>query len=297
LRLASSPSFPVVSEVAVQSPASDAGVKVGEELLAVDGLETSGVELTEVRARLAGSPNTRAILRLRLPGATPRTVSLLRGAVAASPFDCHVLGRRILYLRIRAVAPGTARAVGETARSAGDMARQVILDLRGTSVGTFEEAAVLSDLLLSSGVTVTRERRSKLEKRIADPGTSALETSMALVLVDAETEGVVEAIAAALQDNHRAKVLGAPTRGDGELFSFYVLKGPAFLRLTSGHFIRPNGRPLRGNRVVPDLAVEQAAVQKREPIEDVACPGRPASHSIANDAAIIRAVAEFPATP
>lgn len=161
----------------------------------------------------------------------------------------HVLGgRRCLYLRLSAFHRGVAQRMRRQL-AAYRSAEALCLDLRNNPGGLLDEAVQVCDLLLSRGVIVTSITRDAPNKDwAAQPAESdklrPWEDRPVIVLVNRFTASAAEIVAAALQDHHRATIVGERTWGKASVQRVVRMKHGAVLKLTAGHYQRPSGRSL-----------------------------------------------------
>jgi carboxyl-terminal processing protease len=140
-----------------------------------------------------------------------------------------------------------------------------MLDMRNNPGGLVDEAEAVADEFLSSGVIYTTRHRGKIvdEAKAHDGG--AFAALPVVVLVNEYSASSAELVAGALQDSHRATVVGAPTFGKGSVQTIFDLPGGAGLRLTTMRYYTPNGRSIQAEGIRPDLLIQ--AAQPRAPGE------------------------------
>jgi carboxyl-terminal processing protease len=281
--------FPTILRALPGTPAAAAGVEAGSELRSVDGSTTSGLTLPDVVDRLAGPPGSEVRLTLGAPGGASRDVRLRRTRIGLGQVDCRLLGGRVLYLGFEALGRRTPEEVRRFAPAPGEPARWVILDLRGNTGGLLDAAIELADTFLASGPILSVESRRGSDAHVARPGTSPLERSWLVVLVDEKTGSGAEAVAAAVQDNTRGTVIGTRTAGAASVQQLYDMAGGA-LRLTVARLRRASGVLMDGRGVEPDVPVGPAAPPPETRIDDAACPGLASSGPVSRDPAVARAV-------
>jgi carboxyl-terminal processing protease len=292
LEMRMSDPYPLVTLVIPGSSAAEAGLSAGEEVRAVDGRSTAGLQLDGVVALLVGPVGSTATLILSARGMPPRTVTLRRTQVDRGAIDCRLINERVLYFRFDYLTSAAAKRIQRLADSSGASAQAVILDLRGNSGGLFQEAVSISDLFLVSGDIIrTVGREGSSQNFTATAGKSSLEHARVVVLVDRETANGAEVIAGALQENHRASVMGERTAGSGEVRVHYPIAGGSLLSLVVARLIRPNGQSISGRGITPDVLLDLASDQPASPsLHDIACPGLASVKSVAGDPAVVRAV-------
>jgi carboxyl-terminal processing protease len=256
---------PVIQEVFKGGPADRAGVRKGDWLEAVDGVDTKGMRLTDVIDRSRGDEGTDVVFTVRQPRETKaRTMKITRGQLPHSTiqgirnrssggWDVRLDGPDpIGYLRITEIGASTPHELHKLAEQLeSEGARALVLDLRGVALSNSVHAAVLlADCLLDSrpiGCVQTLQGETTYQ---ADSDALFRSWPMA-VLVGAPTSGTAEWLAAALQDNHRAVIVGTPTAGaigtPGNSIvhsTIPVGDGAWSITLATGRLERGDGRPL-----------------------------------------------------
>ena len=241
------------------SGAHTAGVRAGDELLAVDGRSVTGEKLSVVLGWLRGEPDTRVRLSLR------RGPQTLRFEVTRSVFRVpHVRSRlladgKVGWIGLSHMSRGGALEVGKALLGLGESAGldALILDLRGNSGGSMLAAAGTADLFVRRGVlTQALDRLDRpvrgLTARIEATPKAESELSMA-VLVDARTASSSELLAGALVWNDRALLVGTPTFGKTRVLKVYEYPEDDLSVRLSVATMRAAGRPLPEQGLTPDL--------------------------------------------
>jgi carboxyl-terminal processing protease len=166
-----------------------------------------------------------------------------------------------LYARITAFSDTTAEDFAASiARLRRDMPakpRGVVLDLRNNPGGVLESAVEVADQLLETGVIVTADGRTPAARFTmeATPG-EVLPGVPVVVLVNASTASAAEILAGALQDHHRAVLLGRRTFGKGSVQTVMPLREGRAIKLTTSRYFTPSGRSIQGQGITPDHTFE-----------------------------------------
>ncbi len=158
----------------------------------------------------------------------------------------------ILYIRLRAVLPGTSAKVEETIKNHSDTAA-LILDLRGNPGGKLSEAVKIADLFLDGGIVLSTTDRNGKNKFYTANSNDILSGKPIVLLVDAETASSAEALAISLQEQSRARVIGTSTYGKGSIQEVFSLSNGGQLALTTAYFYAPSGETMQGRGIVPDV--------------------------------------------
>lgn len=247
----------LVSQVAADSPALRAGVKVGDELRAVDGRLTRGLAPSDVAASLRGTSGTRVSLVL-LQGHAVRTLQLTRAQVPALEVTSTMLTRDVGRIVVPVFARGTGRQVRDAvAALQREHASGIVLDLRGDPGGLLSEAVETASAFLDGGHVVTYTRRGERPQRL-DAGAAGDTRTPLVVLVDGGTASAAEVVTGALQDRGRAVVVGSRTFGKGSVQEPHPLPDGTTLALTVARYALPSGRSVEGVGIEPDIDVAGA---------------------------------------
>jgi carboxyl-terminal processing protease len=287
LTLGAAVPYPVILRVERGSSADLASVHPGEEVIEISGHPTSGRSVAELYADLALAKTDELTLGLRTSGSETRHIVLRRSLLSLKhSLECRILNQLVLYLKPNELGPGVAGQAKEAALSAGAIARRIILDLRDTRDGDLYSGVALADLFVRQGILEEIEMRDKIVRWNAQPG-DPLEQSVTIALVGSGTAESAATLAAALQELNRSTTLGDTPKGDGELTTWFWLKGGDALRLTVAQVRRPS--PSEFERAGADAPASDGS-PAMSLVEDVACPGSSSEEPVASDPVVARAL-------
>ncbi|MDZ7662156.1 S41 family peptidase [Thiohalophilus sp.] len=270
----------VISEVIPGGPAERAGLKPGNVLLALDGQAVAGQPHDVIMTRLHGPAGSTVTLRVRFDHGDTRTLRLQREALDLPLVEGRWLNRGIAYVRLWALSQTTLDEFNETFLGLIRRLRAprgLVLDLRNNRGGVLDSAVQLTDMFLAEGTILTLRGRAESDSThyVARPRSEILEQGLPLaLLINGETAAGAESIAAALQDHHRAVILGQRSRGAGRLHAVYQLPGGRGIKLVSGHLYRPGERPIAGHGVIPDICFDDGRPRLIPNAGDVAAAGQ-----------------------
>lgn len=242
------------------SPAADAGVTSGTEILSVDGESVDALGLEATAARLRGAVGSQVLVKLRPPQGELTEISLERRTIDLRPVrtrrlrsDAHTLG----YLRITQFSEGVPTQVKEALEELSDRnVEGLVLDLRNNSGGLVSAGLAVADVFLDQDPIVETRNRDG----IADPiqaGPGELYSGPMVTLVNSGTASASEILAGALQDDGRSLLLGEKTFGKGLIQTLTNLSDGSGLAVTVAGYVTPSGRDIQGQGIQPDRILDQ----------------------------------------
>jgi len=257
-----------IARVFDSSPAARAKLRAGDVIITVNGRSLAGISEEAATALIKGPPGTDVVLGVVAAGhgsRAARTVRLTRATISAPVVESVMRSVKGVKLGVAALETFSPGAHGEV-RSAVEQllrsgARGLVLDLRANGGGLVEEARLVASIFIPRGTIVTTRGRTQPRQRLTAAG-DAISTSIpVVVLVDANTASASEIVAAALQDDHRATIVGKHTFGKGVFQEEEPLANGGALDITVGEYFTPSGRNLggggvkQGAGVIPDVIV------------------------------------------
>jgi len=260
VQLAGAP--PIVTEVIGGGPADRAGVRVGDRITSIDGLDASGMGPAAAFDRINGQDGSMVRLSVARPGdAAPLSFAIERARVVPQNIESRAIneaGGSIGYVRIRTFVDG---GVNKALRSTLEGFEQQgvtkwILDLRGNPGGQLDTAAI--SLFVKDGVIVRGRGRGDQTNEDRASGEALPAVRPTVLLVDNGTGSVSEIFAAALQEYGAAYVIGQPTNGCAGYTDIQPLGDGSSLAVTTNVSMMPlSGKPLGGVGVIPDERVSR----------------------------------------
>jgi len=249
------------------TPASKAGLKAGDYIAAINGASVQGLNLDGAIDKMRGPEGSKITLTiLRTTDKTtpkkPFDVTLTRAVVAVDEVTWHRDGD-IGYIRMPGfnenTASGLENAVRDLKRQIGPSLKGYVLDLRNNPGGLLDQAVEVSDDLLTSGEVVsTRGRHAEDTQRYDAHGGDITDGKPVVVLINGGTASASEIVAGALQDHHRATIVGMTSFGKGSVQTIIPLgEGGGALRLTTARYYTPSGHSIQAQGIIPDVAVAQ----------------------------------------
>jgi carboxyl-terminal processing protease len=239
------------------SPAAAAGIQSGDMIAAIDGTPV-GTDLDAAMARMRGPRGSTVKLAVtRVGQALPLEFTVERAQVDVHSVAIAALAGGYAYLRITSFSDTTTAdfntGIARLRRELRAKPRGIIIDLRNNPGGVLESAVDVADQLLEEGVIVTADGRTPAARFTmqATPG-EVLPGVPVVVLVNGTTASAAEILAGALQDHHRAVLLGRRTFGKGSVQTVMPLSGGRAIKLTTSRYHTPSGRSIQGRGIEPD---------------------------------------------
>jgi len=252
------------------TPAAKAGLKPGDFITAIDGEPVLGLSLNDAVEHMRGPIGSPIKLSIRREGRDPFDVTLKRAVIKIQSVKSHLEGNDVGYIRITSfneqADSGVKAAMKSLKQQAGDNLKGIVLDLRNNPGGLLDQAIGVSNDFLDKGEIVsTRGRHSEDAARYdAKPGGDLTGGLPMVVLINGGSASASEIVAGALQDHHRAVLLGTRSFGKGSVQTIIQLPGHGAMRLTTARYYTPSGRSIQAKGIEPDIVVEPAKIEKLE---------------------------------
>ncbi|MBA2918167.1 PDZ domain-containing protein [Sphingomonas sp. MAH-20] len=244
------------------TPAARAGIKAGDYITHLNGELLYGGTLDEAVEQMRGKPGTALKVTIVRPGRDkPFDLSLTREVIELKPVKWEVRGD-VGVININAFSKNTGAGVRAAIvgieKSLGHKPAGYVVDLRSNPGGLLDQAIEVSDAFLDHGEIVSQRGREKndIERYYAKPGDDT-HGAPVIVLVDAGSASASEIVAGALQDHHRAIVMGERSFGKGSVQTLLPLSQTTALRLTTARYYTPSGRSVQEGGIEPDVLVPQ----------------------------------------
>lgn len=255
-----------VVEPLPNSPASEAGIRPGDRILAIDGKSTQGMSVEDASNLIRGEVGTRITLRIEREGADSFDLPLVRARIELPTvrYSLRQEGNtRIGYIRLNEFS---GHASEQMRRAIRDLLNQnveaFVLDLRGNPGGLLQASIDISRMWLGNGSIVRTVDRDGASEEVAANHTALTDLPLA-VLVDGNSASSSEILTGALKDNRRATVVGTQTFGKALVQSVHSLSDGSGLAVTIAHYYTPNGTDISHLGIAPDIQVGLTDTQRQ----------------------------------
>ena len=250
------------------TPADKAGIQSGDYITALDGEQIMGLTLNEAVEKMRGSPGSKIVVSIARRGEQAQfDVEIIRDIIKIVSVKSRVEGDSG-YIRISSfneqTEPGLKKALDEIKKQAGPRLNGIVLDLRNNPGGLLDQAVAVGDAFLDKGEVVqTRGRDPQDVQRYHAHSGDSLGGLPMIVLINGGSASASEIVAGALQDYHRAIIVGTKSFGKGSVQTIIPLgQGNGAMRLTTARYFTPSGRSIQAEGIEPDILIVQAKIEK-----------------------------------
>ncbi len=250
------------------SPAARAGIRAGDEIVEIDGATVEADGLRETIRRLRGRAGTRvSVTVMRQPGDEVLFFELRRDSIHVASVRHELVEPDLGYIRVSQFTDSTASEISSAIDALTDeiaAARRgslagVVLDLRNNPGGILDAAIDVSDLFLDDGVIVSADGRTPESRFVREAHRGdLLDGAPMVVLVNSGSASASEIVAGALQDHHRALVIGTRTFGKGLVQTVMPLSRGRAIKLTTSRYYTPSGDSIHETGIAPDVYIEDS---------------------------------------
>jgi carboxyl-terminal processing protease len=250
------------------SPAAKAGLRTGDYVRAINDAPTRDMSVWQGMRALRGPVGSKVTLTIfRGNAADPHVVTLTRETLASLDVTGRIAAAGVGYVRVPAIGARTVDQMkSQVAEVAKSGATKLVIDIRRTTSGTYDQGLALARLFVAKGTLAVRETKGAATKDTITAASGDGSISLpAVVLLDNGTSGAAELFASALNGNQRADLVGEHTIGRAGVQKLVKLPGGSGLWLTTVRYLTPAGNPLHEKGLEPTVPVEGPEVEFGQP--------------------------------
>ena len=243
--------FKVISPMD-DTPASKAGIRAGDIITGLNGKTTQGLSADDALDQMRGPPNSEVTLTIKREGVDqPLEVSMRREVIHIQVVKQRMEPDNIGYVRLTEFTEQADAALKQAVQSlrqqAGGKLKALVLDLRNNPGGLLDQAvAVSGDFVAQGEIVATRARHAEDSEWLSAKGVDILDGAPLVVLINGGSASASEIVAGALQDRHRAVLVGTRSFGKGSVQTVIPLPDNGAIRLTTARYYTPSGRSIQG---------------------------------------------------
>jgi carboxyl-terminal processing protease len=242
------------------TPAARAGLRSGDLITSLDKKQVLGLTLQEAVDKMRGPPRAPITLTIVRKGVDhPIDVKLVRSVIHVIPVK-YQAEDDVGYIYITSFNEQTTadlqKAIKGLKRQIGPKLKGFIIDLRNDPGGLLDQAIGVADAFLDQGTIVITKGREEMQRSDASPG-DITDGKKLVVLINGGSASAAEIVAGALQDHHRASLVGTRSFGKGSVQTIIPLGSDGALMLTTARYYTPSGRSIQAKGIEPDVLVEE----------------------------------------
>lgn len=248
------------------SPALQAGIKAGDQILAIDQKSTQGMTVDDASGLIRGDVGTKVVLKIERGNRSPFEVPITRARIEL-PTVRYSLNQegpnRIGYIRLHEFSAHASEQMRKAIRDLSNQkANAFVLDLRSNPGGLLQASIEISRMWMNQGAIVRTVDRKGHDEEVSANQTALTKLPM-VVLVDGNSASSSEILTGALKDNGRAKVIGSQTFGKALVQSVHSLSDGSGLAVTIAHYYTPKGTDISHKGISPDIRIDLTDEQRQ----------------------------------
>jgi carboxyl-terminal processing protease len=239
------------------APAEKAGIRSGDRILRVDGVDARSDSVTQLQSRVRGPSGTSVTLEVLHDDGSMETIQIVRATIDIPTVSWKMLPGDVAHLHFNQFSmqadDDMRQALTEITQA---NAKALILDLRNNPGGYVDQLMkVAAQFVPKDTVILIEEDRAGQRTPYATDRTGLAQSIPLIVLVNSNTASAGEILAGALQNAGRATIIGEPTFGTATVLRPFDLDGGASIRLGTTQWLTPDGEVVRGKGITPDTTI------------------------------------------
>ena len=239
-----------------ESPAEKAGIKPGDAIISVNGVEYTSDDFEKIADYIKGEIGTKVKLVIERDGKR-LDFEITRQKIEVNPISSKILKNNIGYINFPSFDSDSSKRLKEKIDDlVSKGAKSLILDLRNNGGGIVDESTKIADYFLDKGKTIMTTKDNKGKEETEKTKTKITYDMPLVVLTNENTASASEILTAALKDNERAKVIGTKTYGKGVIQEVLTLSDGSGIKITTAEYFTPNGTEINKKGISPDIEVK-----------------------------------------
>ena len=248
------------------SPAEREGVKAGDYIVKINGIQVQGKTLSEAVELMRGPVGSKLEITIRRKGVKKALVfEITREIIEVKSVKSKIIDDSVGYIRLTAFNENSSKQIkNKIKKFKKNKINKYVLDLRNNPGGLLSQAVKISDFFLDNGEIVSTKSRKSSENRkyFAKKG-DIINGKTLVILINYGSASASEIVAGALKDHKRAILIGKNSYGKGSVQSIIPLKNKGAIRLTISKYYLPSGKSISGTGITPDIEVAESSDEFR----------------------------------
>ena len=244
------------------SPAEIEGVKAGDYIVKINGIQVQGKTLSEAVELMRGPVGSKLEITIRRKGVKKALIfEITREIIEVKSVKSKIIDDSVGYIRLTAFNENSSKQIkNKIKKFKKNKINKYVLDLRNNPGGLLSQAVKISDFFLDNGEIVsTKSRKSSENKKYFAKKGDIINGETLVVLINYGSASASEIVAGALKDHKRAIVIGKNSYGKGSVQSIIPLNNNGAIRLTISKYYLPSGKTISGTGITPDIEVEESS--------------------------------------
>lgn len=244
------------------TPAEQAGLRAGDEILYIDGKDTFGLSVEDAVLKIRGTKGTTVVLGIKHSDGSVVDIPVTRDTIQVASVVHEIIvpesspDSKIAYIRISHFNEDTPSSFRSAVQdSVNSQVDGVVLDLRNNPGGYLDTAVDVASYWIEDGPVVVEKRPSSESVNHDAVGSALLQGTPTVVLVNEGSASASEIVAGALQDYGQAQILGERTFGKGSVQELQMLPDGSAIKVTVTSWFTPNGRSINKDGISPDVEI------------------------------------------
>ncbi len=248
------------------SPAERKGVKAGDYIVKINGIQVQGKTLSEAVDLMRGPVGSKLEITIRRKGIKKALVfEITREIIEVKSVKSKIIDESVGYIRLTAFNENSSKQIRKKIQKfKKNKINKYVLDLRNNPGGLLSQAVRITDFFIDNGEIVSTKSRKSSENRkyFAKKG-DIINGETLVVLINYGSASASEIVAGALKDHKRAILIGKNSYGKGSVQSIIPLKNKGAIRLSISKYYLPSGKSISGTGITPDIDVGESSDEFR----------------------------------
>tara|TARA_Y100001970_G_scaffold192646_1_gene234159 strand:+ start:365 stop:1504 length:1140 start_codon:yes stop_codon:yes gene_type:complete len=244
------------------SPAAREGVKAGDYIIKINGIQVQGKNLSDAVELMRGPVGSKIEITVRRRGVKKALIfEITREIIEVKSVKSKIIDETVGYIRLTSFNENSSRQIKNKIKNfKSNKINKYVLDLRNNPGGLLSQAIKISDYFLDNGEIVSTKSRKYSENRkyFAKKG-DLINGETLIVLINYGSASASEIVAGALKEHKRAIIIGENSYGKGSVQSIIPLQNDGAIRLTVSKYYLPSGKSISGTGIVPDIEVLESS--------------------------------------